>query len=347
MRILLIILCIGVVSCSLGELPPGQQKATPIHTVKPKRTNLKRTLPFTTVVKPQHEKTLFFQSQGEIESCLKNKSGVVKKGEVLCKLSTRLLDLEIAATKQRLKAATEAANPAHLARQKSLYKNKMIAEAEYEKIKAKFSELEAGLAAINSAYQLLLEKKRLHQIISPFNGIIAKNFTTRLQVASIGTPAFHILDPNKLIADVNIHQSLFSFISKDSLVQFREAKSIRASGKILELGKVVDPITQNLTITLSLKSDYFRIGQMIDGALLLWEKPNSLTIPRSSIIRHYTSEIFTIKENRLQLTTIETGFATGGRIEVKSGVTENDVIANSNITNLAEGQQIRNLTKHD
>lgn len=325
----------------------GRKKATPIYVITPTKQTVATKLPFVTFVTPSKEKTLVFGVDGIIQSCTTQLAKKVKPGEILCQLSTVLIDGQLRALTSKLNAAIDLANPEKIRRHRTLFQQNMISKTQAETAEAKFQEAQALLAGIQSTVQTLQKKRELHQIKSPFAGIIAKNFSPTLTTVKAGMPAFHLIARDTLAAAITVHLSYRPQITPRTKIRLFPPAAQPILPSLEEISGLVDPISQEFKVHIAFNAPDILPGQMIEGEIIFDSRANITLIPINTLVRRYSKsegEIFTIVDKKLVLQKIVLGQELENLIEVTSSLLMTTKIASSNISQLSEGQFIREIS---
>jgi len=189
------------------KIPPAKEYAVVVHTIIPKMQNTTLTLPYIALVQDDKSTTLSSKFSSRIEE-IKHSGVKVKKGETLIKLDTAVLkanlksiDTEIEAAKAALESKKE-----NLQNLKAIHKRtKELLEvkgASLERFENEKSKISSALASLKSSFakikSLKAKKEEIINLLSyanitaPIDGIIAKTFVTKGDMAMPGKPLMQI-----------------------------------------------------------------------------------------------------------------------------------------------------------
>lgn len=192
---------------------------------------------------------------GKIEKLYKDHNDKVRKGELLAKLDTELLDTALELARSDLAKATTSMQSAKLDYdlQNELFAKEMASE--YDKTKARFNYETAQQNLANSQLNLQRAEKNLSNalITSPINGVIVSRAVDEGQTvaASLNSPTLYIIANNldKMQITAGVDEADIGKIKLDMPVEF----TVDAHPNQLFYGKVqqirLNPITDSNVVT--------------------------------------------------------------------------------------------------
>ena len=171
---------------------------------------------------------------------------------------------------------------------------------------------------------------------APFDSIIGvSKYRSGAQVKE-GDELVTIYKPDELVVEVNIPENLLSEIKVGQKV-FIEGKEM----KLDTLQKFIDQKTHMVPALIKYPCESCIIGTIVNVDLIVSEKANVITIPRHAmIIKDGKNIVFTVKDNKAVLTTIEMGDSEKDRLEVTSGLKVGDQLIVAGFQRLHDGQSV-------
>ena len=230
----------------------------------------------------------------------------------------------------RLSAATSELDRARANVQTALSKNKQI-NARIDQAKA-----EIANTKVYAGYS---------KIVAPVSGIIVKKFAEAGATAAPGTPLLSIEDNSQYRLEAGVEESH----SRSIHVGGRVAVRIDAIGEgefmgtIAEIMPTSDATSRSYTVKIDLPANQALKSGLYGLARFPVAQKEAITIPESAVIqRGQLTGVYVVgSEGNVQFRIVTTGKTSEGMIEILSGVTEGDEIANSEIEKLSDGTKVR------
>ena len=254
----------------------------------------------------------------------------VKKGDLLIKIKAG----EISAKLQLAEAQLEQ-RKRNLAREKKLLKKKA---ATPETVKS-FEDLVRIAEASHREASTMLEYTR---ITAPFSGIITRKLANVGDLATPGKPLLHIEEENNLQVLTDIPEAMILQIKKgDILPVFIPSVNLRVDGQVAEVAPTADPSSRTAPIKLKIPSNKkLRSGQFA-RVTLATSPSNTLTVPSSALTPYGQMErVFVAVDGKAKLRLVRSGAKTKDRVEILSGLRENEVVVISEGHSLVDGQPL-------
>lgn len=271
---------------------------------------------------------VYNQEQGRITAIHYHPGDTVKKGAVLLELDSTLISAELDKAKASYQQAL-----LDLQRIKRLVPRKLASEDELAR---------ASTAVEQSrAEQTLLETRvQRTRIKAPFDGIVSARLREPGDVVPLHSHIMTLYDPGELIAKIHLSEILLSNIHVGLKVSLRvdALGDLEFAASVTRKYPTIDPTTRQgtLEVTLDKRIEAARPGQLV--RILIDGKTQPLqTIPLVAL-RHDTRGDFVYKvvsqknkktgktEQRSQYTPVTTGIQLEDRIEILTGLNENDII---------------------
>lgn len=258
---------------------------------------------------------------------------------------------------------------------KQLYESGAASEDQYKKIELSLNQAQQQLDLAKNSYNTSTEKsipeakelaqKQLEQaqtsydvaasnldkltLIAPVDGIItAKNFDEK-EIASQATPAFVISNPNSLEIDLNITESDISKFKNGEDVNIK-INGQDYSGKVEYVPTVTDSKTSLYVVKVLLDNNdgSLKGGMSADVELSIEKQEDALSVPKKAVFEEDGEKyLYTVQDNKAVKTAVETGIETDKRTEVKSGITNDDIVVIGGINLISDGSSIFPVEKED
>ncbi len=276
------------------------------------------------------------QISGIVESIYCNLGDFVKKGQVLCRLSsTELITLqqdfaETSANLNRLKDDWE--------RSKALYEEKIGAEKDYKAIENAYQIAKAKYQSLKLRLELLdldiskIEAGELYPafpIMAPISGYVTNQYIVLGQFIEQQKNLMEIVDVNQLQLQLSVFENNMKYIAVGQNVQFKTAEesSIIHTAKLTSIGKTINMETR--TIKCIAKIDKTKTSQLINNtyieAQIAVNQTTAKAIPAEAIIKsgqHFYVFVLEKSENQnyyLRKVGVNIGRQSNGFIEIIDG----------------------------
>lgn len=178
---------------------------------------------------------------GQIQKIYVEEGQRVKKGELLAKLSTSVIESNISGVETSLNLATVV-----FEKQQKLWDKKIGSEIDYLTAKNTKEGLEDQLAILNAQLDLA-------SIKAPFDGIIDEIFQKEGDLAIPGMQLMQLVNLKRIFINADVAETYLPVIKKGEMVEvsFPVFPEIKLTEPIYRISNVIDP--QNRTIKMQLR----------------------------------------------------------------------------------------------
>ncbi len=230
-------------------------------------------------------------------------------------------------------------------RQKSLseqnagsQKNLISSKAEYEKALAEFNSMDKKIHSIGlKDDDILNDNDNLHSagdlaIKSPIGGVIVERNVVVGQYVESSSIAFKILNTKSLLVDGQIYESDFNKLGSSKSVEFQtpSVPDEVFTCDITYKGQMIDEKTRTIKIRAKVNNPRNKLLPQMFGDLILKssESRKSLFVPSSAIHKDNEQSFIFIQENdsTFKMIEVKTGVEFDEKVEIVSGLKENDRI---------------------
>jgi len=252
----------------------------------------------------------------------------------------------------------------------SVQAGKVLLRLRADELNARLAQAEAGLAQVRRNYerensllaqgattaetvrsledQLRLAEARLAEartmvtyteVTAPFDGIVTAKNVRRGDLASPGTPLLAIEGRDALQVYVQVPDSLTALDDKARIPV--ETSGTTITGILAEWSPAADPASRTRLAKLDLGADApVRSGQYVR---VLWpaETVETLWVPASVISPMGQMErVFVVSEDRASLRFVQTGMASGDRVQILAGLAAGETVVAAPPAELKDGQPL-------
>ncbi len=297
----------------------------------------------------------------------------VKRGDVLATLVQESLDAQIAqkdASLARWEAASAQAESqiidwaaksteaqANLERAKPLKNSGYLSGTTYDQREAAAKSAEAQLAAARSGLKLaqaeratveaqrreLIWKRTNTSVTAPADGLISRR-TARIGGMASGAaePMFRIVARGEVELDAEVIETELAKISAGQKARVDVAGVGEVEGAVRLVSPEVDKQTRLGRVRIFLGNDpRLRIGSYARGSIAT-AKSHGLGVPSSAVVFDIGSTfVQVVRDGRVERRDIQVGLVARGLIEVRSGISDGDIVVARAGTFLRDGDQVR------
>lgn len=115
-------------------------------------------------------------------------------------------------------------------------------------------------------------------------------------------------------------------------------------GKVRKVSPMVDMQTRNTIVYVDLSANSVKAGMFAKGEFALG-KTNTLSLPQQALVlRDGFSYVFTLNNNRVRQTKVQTGKRIGNLVEIVSGITANQAIVATGGAFLSDNDLVKVVT---
>lgn len=314
------------------------------------RTDIARTTVITGKIVPRNEVNIKPQINGIIAEIFKEAGQTVEKGEVIARLTVipDMNSLSAAQSRVRLSDINLKQVETNYDRDKALYDKKLISAEEFEKAQQSLSQAREERAAAQEALEVIRDGVSSSNattsstlIRSTISGLILDipvkvgNSVIQANTLNDGTTVATVANMKDLIFEGQIDETevgalyesmplkisigaLRDFICEASL-EYISPKAVESNGSNQFSVKAAVVVDDSYTI---------RSGYSANAEIELEKLNNVLSIPESALefVNEKTYVYVKQADNKYKNTLVETGISDGVNIEIKSGISEGDIV---------------------
>jgi len=311
--------------------------------VKPLEINVQ----YPAITQPYEEASLYAQTSGMIAYLSVSLGQQVKKGQLLGRLDTRILQSNLQAAQVSLKSAQ--INRAKLLddynRAKDLYEKK--AELKVNMLSAKNSYENAMTTEESASVQIQLMKEQIANanIIAPVSGIISANNVKQGEYVSPTTAIAKISNVSTLKATEYVDQELCYQlkINQAAVISSPVFGNETFSGTIIYISPVADA-NHNYQVDLLVKNNAvskLKGGTDVQVSFNTLTKRAALIIPKSALCTDEKQPyVYTAENGKAKTKYVTVGAIKNDEVEILSGLLAGEIVITGGQINLTNGSNI-------
>ena len=271
-----------------------------------------------------------FTGMGMVRQICVSEGQRVRKGQLIAEMDKTQAQNALAMAEASHKQATDA-----LERMRQLHENKSLADMKWVEVQSKVEQAEASL----SAARKMLEDCEIH---APIDGIVGKKWVSAGETALPSQPVLTILDIKTLKVKVSIPEKEISTIKHDtpSFIGIEAIGNNSLEGGKIEKGVVADALTHTYDIRIALPNpDGEILPGMVAKVYLHGDSIQGMYLPVRSIQQSADGKhfVWVVKGGKAYRKDIAMGKTIGDRIQVLSGLDQNDHVITNGYQKVSEG----------
>lgn len=279
-----------------------------------------------------------------VEEVLVDVGDYVNKGQLLVRLSTALLETDLASREAALKQREAEATNARLAleRARTVASRDLLSPAEVDRLESESVGANGRVDAARADLEAARVRLRFAHVEAPDNGVINARNVSVGQIAQAGVELLRLVRQNRVEWRGEVPESDLPTLQVGQTVTITSVDGREHPGSIRIVSPTVNPNTHNGTIYVDVPADdALRPGMFARGRIEL-SRGNSLMVPLNSLVSsdgyHY---VYTVNPDRtVRRQMIETGTIQGDNIEVRAGLEPGVNIVTSGAGFLKDGDRV-------
>jgi len=278
---------------------------------------------------------------GQITSIKVAEGQRVKRGQVLAKLNTSLIEKNITEVKTQLELAKIIYE-----KQSDLWNKEVGSERQYLETKNNYEGLQNKLATLQEQYNMSI-------IRSPINGNVEDIILKKGELASPGMQLMQIIDLDKLHVSAKLSEAYLPVISEGDIVDitFPTYPDIVLQEKVTRVGNVINKQNRTFKVEVEINNKDGRLKPNLLANIKIndYNTDEALVVPSLVVREDVVGSYLYVAESNSDTWTavkkyIQTGRSYLDNTEVLSGLNEDDLVITDGYSNVSDGAAIE-ITK--
>lgn len=323
-----------------------------VKTAAVEKTQRQNTLQMTGTIDAAERELITARAAGIIESINVDNGDRIEAGQILAEIDSQPYQSLVEVNEATLTQAQAQLNSTRSAweRMKPLYEAGAVSEQDYENTQAALTAAEADVSAAAAALSIAQRDLGYTRVVSPLSGLIADRNIIRGQMVAQGTPLMEVQNLSAVDIYVTIGQSQLGSIKTGLPAEVRvDAFADQVfSGTVSSINPAANP--QGRTFLVKIKAanpdDLLRAGMFASVTIQTGEEFTVLSVPGEALTSKQGQFYVFIPEGGIvKLAPVEIGEVFDGRVEIKAGLSEGQVVVITNINKLKEDDRIQIITE--
>jgi multidrug efflux system membrane fusion protein len=341
--LLVAVLMVKAINSHAQAPPPA-----PVVVSEVREQTLQKPVSIVGAVEPVKRSTIASEIAGLVEDFPVEEGDAVKKGDLLAKLRTKSLEIDLREAKSQKAEADARYRLAkkNLERFQELY-NKGVAslqqlqdaETEKDAMLARLSQLEAQIDS--HAYDLARSK-----IVAPFDGYVTAEHTEVGQWIQVGGPVVELIDINRAEINVDVPERYISQIRLDDLatINFDALPNLSIEGKIASIVPQADRESRTFPIKVVVdnKGALIKSGMVARVSFLIGEPSVVKLVPKDAIVEQNRSNfVYVVNDGAVVPVQVSTGIAFKDLIQITGPVEMGQLVVTRGNERLRPNQPVK------
>lgn len=294
------------------------------------------------VVEAVRQTSLSTQVAGAIVALTVKAGDKVKAGQELLRIDARAAQQNVMGAGAQVEAAQANLTVAskELERQKQLLQKQYISQAAFDRAQAQWDAAKAQLKALQAQNSAAQTQSGFYVVSAPYAGMVSDVTVTLGDMAMPGRPLLTMYDPSALRVTAAVPQGLLANVqAQPKAVRFElpdvPGFSTPQLATQIQLMPSVDPVTHTGQIRLTLPAGMVGIAPgvfarvWLPGVAAGQGRAERVYLPVSAIVRRaeMTGVYVVDAQGKPSLRQLRLGQTSGERVEVLSGLRQNDKVA--------------------
>ncbi len=276
------------------------------------------------------------ETGGNIISIKVKEGENVKKGQILGKLNTEMLERTMKEVQINYNLAVTTYN-----RRKNLWDQNIGSEMEYLQAKSKKEALEQKLESLKAQMDMALIK-------SPINGVVDDIMQKVGEMAGPQVPFARIVNIDKLYLIADVSEMYLTKINQGDEVEIDfPVINKKVNKKVYRVSPVIDPSSRTFRVRVNLdnKDKMIKPNMMAVLKLLIYSNDNSIVVPSILVKKDFTGEFIFIAEKEegkwyARKRYLETGITNNNKTVIVEGLKEGDLVITKGYAQVVDGSEI-------
>ncbi len=283
--------------------------------------------------------TISPETNGQIMEIPVEKGQQVRRGQVLAKLNTAVIENNI----QEVQTSLQLAQTVY-SRQKRLWEQEIGSEIQYLEAKNNYESLQSRLKTLQSQLDMSIMR-------APFDGVVDEIFAKEGELAMPGTMVMHLLDLSQLFVNADVSETFIPVVNRGDqvILRFPSFPAYEERVPIHRLGNMINPENRTFRLQLRISNPDQRLkpNMMAEISIRSFSTDDALVVPsiyiKQDVQGHF---IYVARENQegdlvAQKVYVERGLAGEGLTMIASGLNAGDRLIKGGHNRVSEGTLVR------
>jgi RND family efflux transporter MFP subunit len=297
-------------------------------------------------IQPERKADLRAEISAVVLQVLKENGDLVRRGDVLARLDPTSIRDNLQSAEANVRNATQALDQAerNLQRLKTLRDSGMTSLQALDDAEVRRNAAQSELSASHARAVLARQQRDRTVVRAPFDGVVSDRKVSAGDTASVGKELLKVIDPSSMRFAGRVSADKISVVRVGQAVSFRingyAGQEFR--GKVTRVDPSANDVTRQVEVLVSFDEvRQARVAGLFAEGLIEASSTKAVTLPESVLLRSGDkASVWRVKSNTLSRVDLALGARDprSGHFEVRSGLTDGDVILRNPSSSYKEGQ---------
>jgi RND family efflux transporter MFP subunit len=297
-------------------------------------------------IQPERKADLRAEISAVVLQVLKENGDLVRRGDVLARLDPTSIRDNLQSAEANVRNATQALDQAerNLQRLKTLRDSGMTSLQALDDAEVRRNAAQSELSASHARAVLARQQLDRTVVRAPFDGVVSDRKVSAGDTASVGKELLKVIDPSSMRFAGRVSADKISVVRVGQAVSFRingyAGQEFR--GKVTRVDPSANDVTRQVEVLVSFDEvRQARVAGLFAEGLIEASSTKAVTLPESVLLRSGDkASVWRVKSNTLSRVDLALGARDprSGHFEVRSGLTDGDVILRNPSSSYKEGQ---------
>ncbi len=345
-------LALALSGCQAEASEVSETAGLPVEVVQAQTEARAVDVEYMGTVVPEDQIKYGFKSGGRLGELLVQPGDVIEQGQILAKLDTSDLQLQLSAVAAQTQAANKDVSKAKeayeydkslLEKMKKLYDSGSISKDQLDQVQLKYDVSESSLNQANDAYAAANANYSLTNNLVDDAVVIARSSGTVLstqyepgELIPQGYPVV-IARGETMVVQVGLSQDDIDLVNLNTDVSLEYKDSI-IKGEIVELNDMPDMSTRTYLAKVRTTHEDMRLGKIVDVNFAVGQE-NGVWVPMTAILSDGEKFVYVIEDDRAFKRIVSIENISGFDVEIE-GVQPGELIVTSGMKKLTDGTSV-------
>ena len=297
-------------------------------------------------IQPERKADLRAEVSAVVLQVFKENGDLVRRGDVLVRLDPTSIRDNLQSAEANVRNATQALDQSerNLQRLKTLRDSGMTSLQALDDAEVRRNAAQSELAASHARAVLARQQLERTTVRAPFDGVVSDRKVSAGDTASVGKELLKVIDPSSMRFAGRVSADKISVVRVGQAVSFRingyAGQEFR--GKVTRVDPSANDVTRQVEVLVSFDEvRQARVAGLFAEGLIEASSTKAVTLPESVLLRSGDkASVWRVKSNTLSRVDLALGARDprSGHFEVRSGLTDGDVILRNPSSSYKEGQ---------
>jgi RND family efflux transporter MFP subunit len=278
-----------------------------------------------------------------VSAVLVDVGDTVKAGQLLVRLSSDLLQAEVASRRAAVRSAeADALNAAaSLRRGETIKSSGALSDADLDRLRAEQIAAQARVETAQSDLRTAELRLKYTSVTAPDDGVVSSRTVSVGQIAQAGTEMLRLLRQKRVEWRAEVPEALVGQVKAGQAVTLTSAEGARIEGKVRAVAPTVSMINRTALVYVDIHTGNARPGMFARGQIEVGQG-DALLLPIASVVmQDGYAYVFVLKEGDLvERRLVQTIGVRGDDMEIASGVKAGERVAVKGAGFLKDGDKV-------